>query len=168
MLDGAQGSLSVPEDSVWHVAGAGRGGLGSLILTMSEARGSGRLAPGEILAAGDILCPSFSVGGKVMHRPGWEMAQPCPEAPWPGMPPPHNLTAPSPRGPATAGWSLASSWPPGSFSVLASQGPGEVSSGDEEGSEEPSLHRGLGLSPEGREGGGQCPPETIRKARVSS
>lgn len=90
MLNGAQGSLSVPEDSMWHVAGVGRGGLGSLVLTMSEAHGSGRLAPGEILATGDILCSSFSVGGNVLDRPGWEMAQPLSRGPlaWDTRPPP--------------------------------------------------------------------------------
>lgn len=79
-----------PEDSAWRVAGAGRGGSGALVLTMSEARGSGRLAPGEILATGDILCSSFSVGGNVLDRPGWEMAQPLPRGllAWDARPPP--------------------------------------------------------------------------------
>lgn len=60
MICGAQ--LPAGEEWVW----------GSLVLTMSGARGSGGLAPGEILATGDVLYPNFSVGGEAVGRTGWE------------------------------------------------------------------------------------------------
>lgn len=73
------------------------------------------------------------------------------------------LHTPSPRGSVPGGWSSASSWPPGSFSVMAFRAPGEVSSGGEVGSEAPSLHWGLGLSPEGR--GRALSPRDNRKGQ---
>ena len=94
----------------WHTAGleaasllprAARGeegvGSGFLSLTMSGARGSGRLPPGEILATGDVPYPTgLSVGGEAEGRlagrcsegPAQRTGLPGPGAPASRPPPP--------------------------------------------------------------------------------
>lgn len=132
------------------------------VLTTSGARVSGRLALGEILATGDVLCPvDFSVGGEVVGRPDWEAlrrvggaAPPTPRAPrscrvqLSGL---LSLRAPCLWGLAPGWSSWASSWPSSVFSLMAFRAPGEGSSRGEGGSEAPSLHWGLSLTPEGRQ-----------------
>lgn len=183
MLNGAQWSLPGIEDR--HMpCGAGRqclahsragscqlpaqsclverSGFGSLALTMSGARGSGRLAPGEILATGDVPYPrDFSVGGEAVGRTGWEALRGVgSSAPRPQTPPSCGAraswllpspVAPFPHGPRPRWSSSASLWPPGGFSVTAFWVPREGSRRGEGGSEAPSVPWDLGLSPERRQ-----------------
>lgn len=167
-----RGTFGVRRMRGWHTAGAAVSSLLPALaqLCMVGSRSLHLPCLGPTTQAGwplvrfwplEMPCALLAFLWEEKPRVGaWEVlrgaaSQPQGEDPWsfggPASQPYPVPTVPSPCRPAPWWSSSASSWPPGGFSVMAFQPPGEGSSRGEGGSEVPSLARGLGLSLEGRE-----------------